>query len=415
MGNSNNKRRRHSHGKYASQFSCSDIIGGSCSGTTDELYEEFRPWSRVSRRRWSEGTLNDPLCCAKTAWPVARMEALFLPEFQVRGESLKSEYTFIDIISKGAYGRVYKVRKIDTNKIYALKVVSKARIVAEDAVSQAKQEVAIQRAVGHHPFIANSPYHWQSRKTLYLLTEYIGGGELFSLVEEYGSLSEDMVRIYVAEIGLALDFLHNAGVVHRDLKATNVLLDDEGHAVLIDFGLAKWLSPTQRTNTFCGTPEYMAPEIVKREYYGHKVDWWSLGVLACFLLTNQYPTTAVSNLMSDRKSQDSFDPGTLPADAKITPAAADLLRRLLQPDPRMRIGSVLGLQRVAFYMGRDFQDYKSKTVSPFRLLGKILPGKIELPRTTNDFSDFDSFVGGSTTREIHTIESDPESSRTEIR
>ncbi|OXU30185.1 hypothetical protein TSAR_007638 [Trichomalopsis sarcophagae] len=287
MGNSNTKKYHYAHRQYASQYSISDILGGQCVRTPRASCEELRPWSRFSRRSWSDNTLNNPLSLSKTAWPVPRFEAIFLPEFPVKETPLKNEYVFIDIISKGAYGRVYKVQKKETREVFALKIISKAQIVAENSIDQAKQEVSIQRAVGHHTFIANSPYHWQGRKTLYILTQFIGGGELFSLVEEYGCLSEDVVRIYIGEIALALDFLHNAGIIHRDLKASNILLDNEGHAMLIDFGLAKWLRPLQRTGTFCGTFEYMAPEIVKRQYYGHEADWWSLGVLACFLLTNQ--------------------------------------------------------------------------------------------------------------------------------
>lgn len=357
--------------------------------------------------------MNDPLNWSKTTWPVPHFEAIFLPEFKVRTESLKSEYIFIDAIARGAYGRVYKVQKQDTLEIYALKVISKARIVTERAVAQVKQEIAIQKAVGHHQFIANSPHHWQSRKKLYILTEYISGGELFSLVEEYGCLSEDVVRIYVAEIALAIDFLHNAGVVHRDLKATNVLLDNKGHAILIDFGLAKWLHHTERTNTFCGTPEYMAPEIVRREYYGYEVDWWSLGVLACFLLTDQHPATIVCDFLPEKKERNYSPPGTLPADVQISPAAVDLLQRLLQPNPRLRLRSIIGLQRIAFYMGYDLQHYSAKSVSPFELLGRSSTRSSTREvrpsfRTNNEFSDFDSFVE-STAREISGPESYSES------
>lgn len=112
--------------------------------------------------------MNDPFSLSKTAWPVPRFEAIFLPEFTVREEPLKNDYQFLDIISKGAYGRVYKVKKHKTEEIFALKAISKAKIVAENAISQAKQEVAIQRAVGHHPFIVKASYHWQGRKTLYI-------------------------------------------------------------------------------------------------------------------------------------------------------------------------------------------------------------------------------------------------------
>ncbi|KAK2583135.1 hypothetical protein KPH14_009159 [Odynerus spinipes] len=288
MGNSNVKKKYHDHQKYASQYSLIDIIGGSCAGSTRYSHVEIKSWSRASCRSWNENyTFRDTLNSSKTAWPIPRFEAIFLPEFKVRKTALNTEYSFLDIIAKGAYGRVYKVQNRETGQVFALKVISKAKIVAENAIAQAKQEVVIQRMVGHHPFIVNSTHRWQSRKTLYILTDYMSGGELFSLVEEYGCLPEEVVRIYVAEVALAIDFLHNAGVVHRDLKATNILLDEEGHAVIIDFGLSKWLHRTQRTNTFCGTPEYMAPEILKRQYYGQEVDWWSLGVLMCFLLTNR--------------------------------------------------------------------------------------------------------------------------------
>ncbi|XP_032670221.1 serine/threonine-protein kinase S6KL isoform X2 [Odontomachus brunneus] len=287
MGNSNTKRNYHSHQKYASQYSLSDLLGGSCVATTHTSNEGGRSWSRASHRSWTEGTIQDTHGFSKTVWPVSRLQSMFLPEFPIKEMSLKTGYNFLDVIARGAYGKVYKIQKQDSNQAFALKVISKATIVAENAVVQAKQEVAIQGMVGHHPFIVNSTHRWQGRKTLYILTEYIPGGELFSLIEEYGCLPEDVVRIYVAEIALALDFLHNAGVVHRDIKPTNILLDGEGHAVIIDFGFAKWLQRTERTNTFCGTPEYMAPEILRKEYYGQEVDWWSLGVLACFLLTNQ--------------------------------------------------------------------------------------------------------------------------------
>ncbi|KAL2731096.1 serine/threonine-protein kinase S6KL isoform X1 [Vespula squamosa] len=271
MGNSNVKKKYHDHQKYASQYSLIDIISGSCAGSTRSSQVEIKSWSRSSCRSSS-----------KTAWPIPRSEAIFLPEFKVRKMTLNTEYSFLDVIAKGAYGRVYKVQNRQNRQVFALKVISKAKIVSENAVTQAKQEVAIQRMVGHHPFIVNSTHRWQS------ITDYMCGGELFSLVEEYGCLPEEVVRIYVAEVALAIDFLHNAGVVHRDLKATNILLDEEGHAVIIDFGLSKWLHRTQRTNTFCGTPEYMAPEILKRQCYGQEVDWWSLGVLMCFLLTNRF-------------------------------------------------------------------------------------------------------------------------------
>ncbi|XP_043579049.1 serine/threonine-protein kinase S6KL isoform X1 [Bombus pyrosoma] len=394
MGNSITKNNYHNNQKYTSQYSLSDIIGGSCIGSTQSSQKETKSWSRASCRSWSEGTLFDPLGTSKTLWPVSRCQAMFLPEFQIRQVSLQNAYIFLSIIAKGAYGKVYKIQKQDTGEFFALKVISKAKVVAENGIMQAKQEVSIQKLVGHHPFILDCSHRWQGRKTLYILTNYVGGGELFSLVEQCGSLPENIVRIYVAEVALAIDFLHNAGVVHRDIKATNVLLDEEGHAIIIDFGLAKWLNHTERTHTLCGTPEYMAPEIFSRQYYGQEVDWWSLGVLACFMLTNQYPAGASSELLPEDRGTSYAPPGTLPPKAEnISPAAKDLLKRMLQPDPCLRLRSLLSLQRIAFYMGYDVQSYMQKKESPFRLLGRKV--ETEQEGRINEFSCFDSSLGDS--------------------
>ncbi|XP_071855681.1 ribosomal protein S6 kinase like isoform X1 [Bombus fervidus] len=394
MGNSITKNNYHNNQKYTSQYSLSDIIGGSCIGSTQSSQKETKSWSRASCRSWSEGTLYDPLGTSKTLWPVSRCQAMFLPEFQIRQVSLQNAYIFLSTIAKGAYGKVYKIQKQDTGEFFALKVISKAKVVAENGIMQAKQEVSIQKLVGHHPFILDCSHRWQGRKTLYILTNYVGGGELFSLVEQCGSLPENIVRIYVAEVALAIDFLHNAGVVHRDIKATNVLLDDEGHAIIIDFGLAKWLNHTERTHTLCGTPEYMAPEIFSRQYYGQEVDWWSLGVLACFMLTNQYPAGASSELLPEDRGTGYAPPGTLPPNAEnISPAAKDLLKRMLQPDPCLRLRSLLSLQRIAFYMGYDVQSYMQKKESPFRLLGRKV--ETEQESRINEFSCFDSSLGDS--------------------
>jgi len=408
MGNSNVKRSYHNHQKYDSQYSLSDLLGGSCvnNAATQVSNEERRPLSRASYRSWTKGAMQDIHGSSKTVWPIPRSQSMFLPEFPVKEETLKTGYVFLDVIAKGAYGQVYKVQKQETGQIFALKVISKAMIVAENCVRQAKEEAGILRMIGHHPFIVNSVHRWQGRKTLYILMNYISRGELFSLVNEYGCLPEKVVRIYVAEIALAIDFLHNAGVVHRDLKTTNILLDKDGHAVIIDFGLAKWLHRTERTNTFCGTPQYMAPEILKKEYYGQEVDWWSLGVLACVLLTNEYPTVLSSELLpTNRIARDDLNcahvPGILPANADISSAARDLLKRLLQPEPRLRLRTLLNLQRIAFYMGYDIQSYMLKKESPFRILGMQNRQETQQQRRhcfDHNFSNFESFPGDSTTQ-----------------
>ncbi|XP_076675154.1 ribosomal protein S6 kinase like isoform X2 [Andrena cerasifolii] len=387
MGNSTSKRT-YNNQNYISQCSLADLLAGSCVGLTHAINNESRSQARVTHKSWSENRLWEPTDTSKTLWPISRSQAMFLPEFQIKQVSLNTGYTFLNVIAKGAYGTVYKIQKQATGQCFALKIINKAKVVAENGIMQAKQEVAIQTMVGHYAFILDCNFRWQGKKTLYILSDYMSGGELYSLVDECGTLPEDVVRIYVAEIALAIDFLHNAGVVHRDIKATNILLDSEGHAVVIDFGFAKWLSRTQRTNTFCGTPEYMAPEIFKRQSYGHEVDWWSLGVLTCFMLTNEYPAGASSDLLPENRRTDFAPPGTIPPHEQISAAAEDLLMRLLQPDPCVRLKSLLGLQRIAFYLGHDVQSYVTKKEAPFRLLGRT-PAR-EHERVNREFTNFDS-------------------------
>ncbi|CAH2096047.1 unnamed protein product [Euphydryas editha] len=274
MGNFQNKdsdRKNQKHSvhstrdgqAFTSQFSLSHFVG-NLSGrsfvsvtSSQSVYSASRPWSRVSRRRWNDSTLKNPLEASKTAWPVAHKESIFLPEYLITTELVQKDFEIIETIAKGAFGEVYKVKKISENKEFALKVLNKAQVVSENSVRQVKEEARIQAAVGHHSFIAGAVSRWQTKKRLYIVSEYIPGGELLALLDKYQKLPEEVVKIFVAEIAIAIDFLHNAGVIYRDLKPENILLDSEFHIQLVDFGLSKWLSIGSRTTTLCGTLKYI--------------------------------------------------------------------------------------------------------------------------------------------------------------
>ncbi|RZC39532.1 serine/threonine-protein kinase SgK494-like [Asbolus verrucosus] len=233
----------------------SNLSGRSFASVSSHqsTYSVSRPWSRISRRRWKESTLTLPYESSKTAWPVSQSESFFLPEFPLSSD----EKRFEDLgeISRGAFGKVHRVQ--EGGRVYALKVLSKSKIVKEDAVRQVKDEVRIQRVCGHHPFIVDCPYHWQSKKRLYIVSDFVAGGELYNLLKTYTVLPVALVKLYVAQLAFALDFLHNAGVIYRDLKPENILLDVDGNVQLIDFGLSKWLSYGKTTRTICGTLLYM--------------------------------------------------------------------------------------------------------------------------------------------------------------
>ncbi|XP_049861963.1 serine/threonine-protein kinase S6KL [Schistocerca gregaria] len=407
------KKSNKSHEQYSSEFSLSsfvkDLSGRSFVSATSQqsTYSVSRPWSRVSRRRWNNSTLTDPLEASKTAWPVPYIEAAFLPEFKIKGDVTENSFEVLDTISSGAFGKVYLACKRDTNQKYALKILSKSQILSQNAVEQVKDEVRIQSVCGHHPFIVNCPYFWQNRKRLFIVTDYIAGGELLRICQDYGPLPEELVRVYVAEIALALDFLHNAGIIYRDLKLENLLLDEEGHLKLIDFGLAKWLKYGCRTTTICGTIQYMAPDIVSMEPYGHAVDWWSLGVIMCCLLTGEYPAPGLSRTPdcelaaplaeagpgvagpSSCSGGGSRAPGSLPPGCALSHGARALLIRLLEPEPRARLRSLLALQQQPFFKDFSFVDARSKKFHPLQILEKYFP---DGPVTSSDFvSDDTSF------------------------
>eukprot|EP00111_Clytia_hemisphaerica_P016324 TCONS_00048334-protein len=204
-----------------------------------------------------------------------------------------SDFDLLKVLGKGGYGKVFLVRKRtgrDADKIFAMKVLKKATIVRNQKdTAHTKAERNILEAI-KFPFIVDLLYAFQTGKKLYLILEYLPGGELFMHLEREGVFLEDTASFYLAEITLALEHLHSEGIIYRDLKPENILLDLKGHIKLTDFGLCKEsIFHADRTHTFCGTIEYMAPEVLTRSGHGKAVDWWSLGTLMFDMLTGAPP------------------------------------------------------------------------------------------------------------------------------
>ncbi|CAG9863547.1 unnamed protein product [Phyllotreta striolata] len=376
-------KQKDDHSKQADSHFSAGSSGRSFASVSSHqsTYSFARPWSRVSRRRWKESTLTLPYESSKTAWPVSQSESCFLPVFPIASSRDEQRFDIIEEINRGAFGKVYKAKEVPTGETFALKVLSKSKVVKDNSVQQVKDEVQIQRICGHHPFIVNCPVNWQSRKRLYIVTDFVEGGELFALIKTYLTLPVELVRLYVAQIALAIDFLHNAGVIYRDLKPENILLDEQGDAKLIDFGLSKWLPFGSRTKTICGTLRYMAPEIFSTEPYGHAVDWWSLGVLACLMLTNQYPTPPVDQ-------EENQPAGSLPEGAELDASTKDLLQRLLQVDPGKRLRSVRTLETIAFYQNYRMSDVRNRRVRPKEVLAEYFPdGPPQVVASEDDLFD----------------------------
>lgn len=251
-------------------------------------------------------------------------------------------------LGKGSFGTVILVRHVVTGKLYAQKQFRKASItVHKKLVEQTKTERMVLESVNRHPFVVKLFYAFQDHEKLYLILEYAQGGELFTHLAMERMFQEDAAAFYLAEMVLALEHLHqNVGVLYRDLKPENCLLDHEGHLLLTDFGLSKIaLSDDDRCNSSLGTIEYMAPEVVQGKPYGKACDWWSLGALGFDLLTGSPPFRANNHT----KLQEKIVKQKLVLPYFIGPDAKDLLIRLLRKDPTKRLG---------YHMPKDLQTIK---------------------------------------------------------
>ncbi|XP_011155999.1 ribosomal protein S6 kinase beta-1 isoform X1 [Solenopsis invicta] len=249
------------------------------------------------------------------------------------------DFELCKVIGKGGYGKVFQVRKItgnDSGTIFAMKVLRKALIVRNQKdTAHTRAERNILESI-KHPFIVDLKYAFQTGHKLYLILEYMCGGELFGHLNNEGIFLEDTARFYLCEIILALQHLHLQGIIYRDLKPENVLLDVNGHIKLTDFGLCKeHIQEGAVTHTFCGTIEYMAPEILTRSGHGKAVDWWSLGTLAYDMLTGAPPFTSNSR----KKTIDKILRSKLTFPQYLTADAKDLIRKLLKRQVVQRLGS----------------------------------------------------------------------------
>ncbi|KAI7830011.1 kinase-like domain-containing protein [Kickxella alabastrina] len=247
-----------------------------------------------------------------------------------------NNFTVLKLIGKGGYGKVYLVQHKLTHKYYAMKVLRKASILLKRRqITFTMTERSILSEV-QHPFIVKLYYAFQSNSKLYLIMEYVAGGELFTHMANERIFSEDQAVFYAAELVLALAHLHKLGIVFRDIKPENCLLDKHGHLVLTDFGLSKTaLGKDGRTSTFCGTPSYMAPEVLELSTaYEFSVDWWSLGILLYEMLTGavpfkgRAPAQISKNISKTKVKYPNY----------MTPDAKDLIIRLLRKNPAQRIG-----------------------------------------------------------------------------
>jgi len=245
------------------------------------------------------------------------------------------DFTLLKVIGKGSYGKVVLVQHNANKELFAMKMLKKESIVKRNQVEHTKTERTVLEAVSH-PFIVTLRYAFQTPKRLFFVLEFCPGGELFFHLNRAGRFTEGRCRFYASEIVLAIEYLHKMDIIYRDLKPENILLDADGHVKLTDFGLSKeGVADNCSAQSFCGTPDYIAPEIVDKRGHGKAVDWYSTGALVFEMLTGRPPFFS-----RDRKKLfDRIRAGRVTYPAYMSPNAKDLVSRLLAREPGERLGS----------------------------------------------------------------------------
>ncbi|KAI8835922.1 kinase-like domain-containing protein [Chytridium lagenaria] len=245
-------------------------------------------WFRLLPRQWKEKVQGD-----------IRIQLMYQA---VESRPISAnDFELLKVVGKGSFGKVLQVRKRDTGRIYAMKVLVKKDIVERQEIAHTLSErnVLIQAT---SPFLVGLKFSFQTPEKLYLVLDYMNGGELFYHLQKETAFSEERAKFYTCELICALQHLHKYNIVYRDLKPENILLDSNGHISLTDFGLCKEnLSFDETTNTFCGTAEYLAPEVLTGQGYGKAVDWWSLGILFYEMTTGLPPFYSENLLERDPK------------------------------------------------------------------------------------------------------------------
>ncbi|KFO38161.1 protein kinase C iota type-like [Fukomys damarensis] len=287
-----------------------------------------------------------------------------------RGLGLQ-DFDLLSVIGRGSYGKVLLVQLKQSDRMYAMKAVKK-ELVNTDRV---RTEKHVLQQASNCPFLVGLHSCFQTESRLFFVLEYVNGGDLMFHMQQQKTLPEEHARFYSAEISLAFNYLHQRGILYRNLKLDNLLLDSEGHIKLSDYCICKeGLEPGDTTSTFCGTPNYLAPEIVRGEEYGFGVDWWTLGVLMYEMMVGKSPFHLVENF--DDPYENSIDyllQVILERDTVIPHClsikAASILERFLNRDPKQRLGypphrGFFDVQKHPFFLSVNWEMMERKQVVP---------------------------------------------------
>lgn len=274
------------------------------------------------------------------------------------------DFNLVKLVGKGSFGKVFLVTTKQENNVFAMKALKKDVVLQDDDVECTMLERDVCKLGNSNPYLTKLYCTFQNEEFLFFLMEFLNGGDLMFHIVESKKFSEDRARFYAAEILCGLKFLHTEGIIYRDLKLDNVLLDSRGHCKISDFGMCKKIPKDGKTHTFCGTPDYIAPEILQGHYYNFSVDYWSFGVLLYEMLTGYSPFHGED----EEELFKSIQYNDVPYPNNISESSISCVKMLLERDPLKRLGmksSPYGrIRKHPFFIKIDWQRLKNRQVEP---------------------------------------------------
>ena len=287
-----------------------------------------------------------------------------------RHKTIKSveldDFQIMKVLGRGTFGKVCLVQYKPTKEYYAMKSLKKDVLLDMDQVQSTILEKKILQSLDH-PFLVGMVFCFQTEERIYFIMPFIRGGELFQHLRTEKFFKEDKARFYAASMGIALEYLHKHGIVYRDIKPENILIGEDGYLKLIDFGMAKMLKGNEKAMSFCGTPEYLAPEIITGEGHNRAADWWSYGILLFEMLCGIPPfycenTERMYDLITNAELR-------FPKRIQLSENAKDLIKKLLIKKQDKRLGVEKGFEEIKshpFFQGFDFDALLAKKLeAPF--------------------------------------------------
>jgi len=289
------------------------------------------------------------------------------------------DFKLLETIGTGSFGRVKIAKQKSTDKYFAIKILKKGEIIKHKQVDHILSEHTILSHI-HHPFLVHLEGYYQDEKYLYFVLEYVPGGELFTYLRNVGKLENMHARFYAAQIVLIFEYLHEKNIIYRDLKPENILIDAEGYLKLTDFGFAKVIEG--RTYTLCGTPEYLAPEILLNKGHGKPVDWWCLGILIYEMLAGIDPFSDEDPMAIYQK----ILKGKVKYPRHFDKNAKSLTKHLLNIDLTKRYGNMKNgpddVKNHRWFTGMDWEKLVERILdSPYKPL-------VKSPSDTSNYSSY---------------------------